>query len=156
MRTLFASAVFLLLGSSPLAAQVVPPPPRRPATVQAPAQSAGIYLITFRAGTPASEKAAVAQAHGARLRRAYEGTSIAAVEVPDSAVLARLRNDPRILGVFANQTILLDQGRGGRTGHSTPKTPANEVATAASQSQINLSWADVSNNEDGFAIERCA
>jgi len=30
------------------------------------------------------------------------------------------------------------------------------TATAASASQIALSWTDNSNNEDGFFIERCA
>src|SRR5207249_2780000 len=33
--------------------------------------------------------------------------------------------------------------------------PTNLTATAASSSQINLTWADNSANEDGFLIERC-
>ena len=36
-----------------------------------------------------------------------------------------------------------------------PAPPANLVATAASSSQIDLSWTDASNNEEGFKIERC-
>jgi len=36
-----------------------------------------------------------------------------------------------------------------------PAAPSNLTATAASSSQINLSWTDNSNNEDGFRIERC-
>ncbi|MCA1628325.1 MAG: fibronectin type III domain-containing protein, partial [Acidobacteria bacterium] len=35
-----------------------------------------------------------------------------------------------------------------------PAAPSNLVATAVSSSQINLSWADNSNNEDGFRVER--
>ena len=35
-----------------------------------------------------------------------------------------------------------------------PTAPANLVATAASSSQINLTWADNSNNETGFKVER--
>jgi len=35
-----------------------------------------------------------------------------------------------------------------------PAAPSNLSATAASQSQINLSWSDNSNDEDGFKIER--
>src|SRR5437870_3400415 len=33
--------------------------------------------------------------------------------------------------------------------------PTNLTATAASSTQINLTWADNSGNEDGFLIERC-
>lgn len=35
-----------------------------------------------------------------------------------------------------------------------PAAPSNLVATAASASAINLTWADNSNNEDGFKIDR--
>jgi subtilisin family serine protease len=38
---------------------------------------------------------------------------------------------------------------------SPPAAPSNLTATAASASQINLSWTDNANNEDGFRIERC-
>jgi hypothetical protein len=40
------------------------------------------------------------------------------------------------------------------TGVSAPAAPSNLTASAASTSQINLSWTDNSNNEDGFKIER--
>lgn len=36
-----------------------------------------------------------------------------------------------------------------------PAAPTNLKATAVSRSQINLSWTDNSNNENGFKIERC-
>jgi hypothetical protein len=36
-----------------------------------------------------------------------------------------------------------------------PAAPTNLKATAVSRSQINLSWIDNSNNENGFRIERC-
>jgi hypothetical protein len=38
---------------------------------------------------------------------------------------------------------------------TVPAAPSNLTATAVSISQINLSWTDNSNNEDGFKIERC-
>ena len=36
-----------------------------------------------------------------------------------------------------------------------PAAPTTLSATAVSASQINLLWADQSNNESGFRIERC-
>ena len=36
-----------------------------------------------------------------------------------------------------------------------PAGPTSLAATAISRSQINLTWSDSSNNEDGFKIERC-
>jgi fibronectin type III domain protein len=38
---------------------------------------------------------------------------------------------------------------------AAPNPPSNLSANAVSSSQINLSWTDNSNNEDGFKIERC-
>jgi len=38
---------------------------------------------------------------------------------------------------------------------TAPAAPSNLRATAASSSQIDLAWADNSNNETGFQIERC-
>lgn len=38
---------------------------------------------------------------------------------------------------------------------STPAAPSGLAAAAASSAQINLTWTDNSNDEDGFRIERC-
>src|SRR5262245_5990874 len=110
MRTLFAAA-FLLLSSTQLAAQIVSPPVQRrggPAPAAQVTPRPQVYLVTFRPGTPASERASVVRAHGARGRASYDSANAESVEIPDSAVLARLRNDPRIPGVFATQTMRLD------------------------------------------------
>jgi hypothetical protein len=41
------------------------------------------------------------------------------------------------------------------TTPTAPAAPANLVATAASTSQINLTWTDSDSTENGFKIERC-
>src|SRR6188474_1790599 len=163
MRTLLAFALSVFFGTSQLTAQVIAPPSSRGTTraaaarggtaAPAPPAQAGVYLVTFRPGTPAAERSAVVQGHGARVRSNYSTGNVTSVEVPDTAVLARLRNDPRVLGVFTNQKFLIEQGRGG--GGNKPKPPESLAAVAASSTVINLSWADVSDNENGFAIERC-
>ena len=42
-----------------------------------------------------------------------------------------------------------------QTPPATPTAPSGLSATAASRTQVNLSWADNSANETGFKIERC-
>jgi subtilisin family serine protease len=158
MRTLSATILLTLISTTSLAGQVIhrPTQPRR----SAPQTSATtIYIVTFRGNVSASDREAVIRASGARTRRNFSAVNAASVEVPDAAVLARLRNDPRILSVYVNQPItLLAAQRGGAGnggGGAKPKAPTNLGASAASSNQINLSWTDASDNETGFAIERC-
>lgn len=42
-----------------------------------------------------------------------------------------------------------------QTPPATPNAPSNLTGTAVSRTQINLAWADNSNNETGFRLERC-
>ena len=42
------------------------------------------------------------------------------------------------------------------TSANPPSAPNNLTAIAVSRSQINLTWADLSTNETGFKVERCA
>jgi subtilisin family serine protease len=156
VRTLFASVSLIFLGSAILVAQIA----RRPAIPQRPPQETGTYLVSFRRDVPLSQRPALVQASGARLKKMYAAVNAASVEIPDAAAMARLRNDPRVVSVYANRRITLSglQGRGGAggSGGAKPKAPTNLAATAVSSSQINLAWSDNSNNETGFEIDRCA
>jgi Fibronectin type III domain len=49
--------------------------------------------------------------------------------------------------------VTIDDGVG--TTPDPPNAPSSLTATAVSSSQINLAWADNSDNEAGFKIERC-
>src|SRR5262245_36923126 len=102
MRTLCAS-VFVLLVSTILTAQVIPPAP----VPRRPASETKIYLITFRRDVPYNQRAALVQATGARLKRLYNAANAASVEIPDVASLARLRNDPRVSSLFMNRPMKL-------------------------------------------------
>jgi PKD repeat protein len=63
-------------------------------------------------------------------------------------------------GTFAAVLTVVDAGGWSDTASVTitvtgpPAAPSNLVTTAVSSSQITLSWADNSNDETGFAIER--
>ncbi len=60
--------------------------------------------------------------------------------------------------VNADAAVTQAQGGGGGDGGGTPMTPSapsSLTATAASTTQVNLSWADNSGDETGFRIERC-
>lgn len=52
--------------------------------------------------------------------------------------------------------VVVDSYTMGQQPASSPASPSALNATVASSSQINLSWTDNANNEDGFHIERCA
>ncbi|MFN2516045.1 MAG: fibronectin type III domain-containing protein [Pyrinomonadaceae bacterium] len=51
--------------------------------------------------------------------------------------------------------VVIDTYTVGQQPSGVPASPANLSATAAGNTQINLSWIDNANNEDGFQIERC-
>src|SRR4030095_6756872 len=87
MRTLFTFAIFIFFSSSTVAAQVIPTPSSRKPAIEV----TGIYLVTFRSAVPSAQKAAIVQAHGGQLRRAFNASRSASVAVPNANALASLR-----------------------------------------------------------------
>src|SRR3972149_2898211 len=94
----------VLIASSQVPAQIVP----RSTSQEKPEESSDIYLVRFRPGVPASERAAAVQAAGALLRTSFGIANAVSVQAPNAAALARLRNDPRVAGVYSNHSIFLD------------------------------------------------
>jgi len=95
-------AVFMLFASS-LSGQVGPQPP----SARGPAEMPGVYIVTLRQGVPASERSALVRGDGAHARANFDRAHAVSVEVPNAAVLARLRNNPRVLSVHANHFFYL-------------------------------------------------
>ena len=166
LRVAFGLAIFLASFYAPsLRGQIVPPP----LSQAGPAEETDIYIVTFRQGTPGSQRAAAAQGAGAVLRFNYNVVNAISVQVPNAAVLTRLQNDPRVVAVFANLSISLHAsqvrvqakggkpggggGKGGGGGAKKPAETRNLSTTAVSSSEINLTWQDKSDNEDGFRIK---
>ncbi|MCZ6491702.1 MAG: hypothetical protein O7A06_14390, partial [Acidobacteria bacterium] len=171
----FSVAVLLAFLYAPnLSGQIAPPPAPQASPAQArPAEETNIYLVTFRQGTSASERAAVAQGSGVVLRQNFNVVNAVSVQVTNAASLARLRNNPRVVAVFANRSISLHQvevqakggnpgggGQGGGGGNDGGggsggklKAPTNLTASEMSSSEISLAWTDNSKkSEDGFQV----
>ena len=175
--TCSVAVLLAFLYTSNLSGQITPPPasPASPAQAR-PVEETNIFLVTFRQGTSASERAAVLQGSGVVLRQNFNVVNAVSVQVTNAASLARLRNNPRVVAVFANRSISLHQvavqakggnpgggGQGGGGGNDGGggsggrlKAPSNLTASEMSSSEISLAWTDNSKkSEDGFQVERC-
>src|SRR5205085_2691189 len=62
---------------------------------------------------------------------------------------AALEDTPALQSVFASHNA-------GQAPASPPAAPSNLAASAASSSQVNLTWTDNAGNETGFKVERSA
>lgn len=158
---LVAVLAAILLGPLGLYGQILPPPGRSP---EGP-DGTGVYLVRFGPGMSAADRAAVVRQAGATLRLTFDSVDGASVEVPNAAALAALRNNPRVLAVAPSRILRLavqGNGRGGSNGGGgnggggpKPKAPAGLGAAHTSSTGVALAWNDLSDNEDGFTVERC-
>ena len=76
------------------------------------------------------------------------GSQIAALTSVNDAAVRYLSGQVRL-------PLQGDRQRGAVLQHRAAGAPTNLAATAVSSSQINLTWTDSDNTEQGFKIERC-
>jgi subtilisin len=74
------------------------------------------YIVLYRDGVPAAERAAVAARSGASIHFNYAGVSATAVNVPNANVLAALSNNPAVLQVIPDRPVSAVQQRANAKG----------------------------------------
>lgn len=108
------------------------------------------YVITFAPGMNRSARAQAARDAGAQLRHNFARSNSITVTVPNENALNVFRNNRSVLSVTPEGVLYLFAKK--------PDPPTNLAASANGgiADQIDLSWADNSNNEGGFEIQRCS
>jgi hypothetical protein len=146
--------VGLILASSVAAAQdVVQSGQQAPAN---PGQGNGgnpfgnRYVITFAPGINRAARAQAARDAGAQLRHNFVHSNAITVTVPNENVLNAFRNNRSVLSVTPDGVLQIFAQK--------PIAPSNLSAAVNGgvADQIDLGWADNSNNEGGFEIQRCS
>jgi PKD repeat protein len=74
--------------------------------------------------------------------------------LPGNSVWVRLRDTDRTPGNRSKDRVWVDHLFVRTNGGAFPDAPSGLVATAVTESQIDLTWADNATDEDGFHIER--
>ena len=144
-----------------LPGDATPSPPAAPTSLAAAAASAGQINLTWTDNSQVEAGFKIERCTGSTCTNFAEidqtGANVASHQ--DTGLAARTTyryrvrafNTPGDSG-YSNIAAATTQTSGG--GPTEP--PSNLAASAVSSSQINLSWTDDSDNEDGFRIERCA
>lgn len=138
---------------------------------QAPAATAtgdhgNKYIVLFRDGTDAPERAATVGRAGAALRFNYHIVNAAAITVPAAAALNALRLDPSVIEIIPDRTVsIIPEGKpakpgGGGSGQVLPAgvkrvgvpsaTSGAGVGVAIVDTGVDLSHGDLSPVIDGY------
>ncbi len=85
-----------------------------------PAGEAGDYIVLFREGTSASDRATAVARAGAGLKINYQIVNAAAAHVPSVAALSALQRDPNVVAIIPDRPVYADPpGKGGGGGSSS-------------------------------------
>jgi Subtilase family len=108
------------------------------------------YVITFAPGMSRSGRAQAARDAGAQLRHNFVHSNAIAVTVPNENALNAFRNNRSVVSVVPEGVVRIFAKR--------PDAPTSLAAAVdgAIADQIDLTWADNSNNEGAFEVARCS
>ena len=135
-----------------------PTPPAAPANLMATAASGSQINLSWADNSNNEDGFRIEQCQGAGCTNFTEITTVGTnvVSYSNTSLTASTTYQYRVRAYNSGGNSAYSNVASATTSASTPPAaPANLMATAASSSQINLSWADNSNNEDGFRIEQC-
>ena len=108
------------------------------------------YVITFAPGVNRAARAQAARDAGAQLRHNFVRSNTITVTVPNENALNAFRNNRSVLSVTPEGVLQLFAKK------PDPPTNLGAAVNGGVADQIDLSWADNSNNEGGFEIQRCS
>jgi hypothetical protein len=156
--------LFILNGTGvPSVAKIIridsaaPTPPAAPSNLTATAVSSSQINLTWTDNSNNEDGFRIERCQGASCNNFAEIATVAAntTSYSNTGLTAATAYRYRLRAYNSAGNSAYSNIASATTSASTPAAPSSLTATAVSSSQINLTWTDNSNNEDGFRIERC-
>jgi len=91
------------------------------------AQGADNYIVRFREGTSAADRASIVRGAGGAVGVNFRRANAASVRVPDGNALTALRSNPSVLSVIPNRPVYAIQNGKGKPGSGGGGTSAQVV-----------------------------
>lgn len=107
------------------------------------------YIATFSPSIKRSRRVEIADEMGAKVIFNYRNINSIAIRVANEKVLNALLKRPEIINIAPNRKNTTDAVQ------PAPAYPSN-LEAIENDGNVELSWTDNSNDEDGFSIERCS
>ncbi|GIW53280.1 MAG: hypothetical protein KatS3mg081_2635 [Gemmatimonadales bacterium] len=152
-----ASCPVSLTSSVPVSAAFVPVPPAAPTNLMATAVSSSRIDLSWTDSANNED--------GFRIERCVGSGCSSFTQIDTVGANVTAYQNTGLMAATSYSYRVRAYNAGGNSGYSNtatattlpnaPAAPSNLVATAVSATQIDLSWTDNANNEDGFKIERC-